>query len=150
MPFRYGLSSLDGVDGLNMIINDGGMVGWGPTALLSPADPKCKIPALSVTSTANGIPSFPLVGSGPLGLTTVQNYLYPGGGGAGVSRRCIHMNPKLSEFTADSVPHAMWAYLWTTEPAHGCFLPDGRYLEARRSGFPPLTQPCVYNMTSGF
>jgi len=41
-----------------------------------------------------------------------------------------HMNPKLAEFDDDGTPHVMWAYMWTIEPAHGCFLPDGRFLPA--------------------
>ena len=41
-----------------------------------------------------------------------------------------HMNPKLAEFGSDGTPHVMWAYLWTIEPAHGCYLPDGRFLPA--------------------
>jgi hypothetical protein len=60
---RYGISSLDGGDGSNMIINDGNMLGWGPTALLSPTDPLNKIPALSPNSTCTDIPSYPLVGT---------------------------------------------------------------------------------------
>jgi hypothetical protein len=40
------------------------------------------------------------------------------------------MNPKLAEFGSDGTPQVMWAYLWTIEPAHGCYLPDGRFLPA--------------------
>jgi hypothetical protein len=116
-----------------MIINDGGAVGWGPTATIDPADKRCTIPSLASTSTTPDIPSFPLVGSGPLGLTTVLEYLPPsdpGRPGDNVAARCIHMNPKLSEFDKDGVPHAMWAYLWTHDPATGCHLPTGDFVDA--------------------
>jgi hypothetical protein len=52
------------------------------------------------------------------------------GGGHGLTKRCILMNPKLAEFTRDGVPHAMWAYMWSHDPATGCYLPNGVYVEA--------------------
>jgi hypothetical protein len=39
------------------------------------------------------------------------------------------MNPKLSEFDADGVPAAMWAYMWSEQPAHGCTLPNGTTID---------------------
>eukprot|EP00040_Diaphanoeca_grandis_P042300 m.1176 g.1176 ORF g.1176 m.1176 type:complete len:590 (-) comp572_c0_seq1:129-1898(-) len=126
----YGISSYDGVDGVNMIMNDGGVVGWGPTATCSPTlDQRCKIPSLATASAADDIPSYPLVGTGPLGLTTIQNY-HHNTSTRGVAARCIHMNPKLAEFDDMGVPHVMWAYLWTTQPDVGCVLPSGEYVRA--------------------
>eukprot|EP00035_Acanthoeca_spectabilis_P008920 m.160302 g.160302 ORF g.160302 m.160302 type:complete len:617 (+) comp14551_c0_seq1:538-2388(+) len=126
----YGISSLDGVDGVNMIMNDGGMIGWGPTSTVAPHDPRCTIPGLAAFSNKDDIPSYPLLGTGPLGLTTVQEYLHPNQTVTGVTAHCVHMNPKLSEFDSDGVPHAMWAYLWSVQPAHGCYLPTGMYIDA--------------------
>lgn len=117
-----------------MIMNDVGANGWGPTTTLSPADTRCKIPSLSNTSVMRDIPSYPLIGVGPLGLTTVQTFLSNDSAvraAAEPVRRCIHMNPKLAEFDSDGVPGVMWAYLWSIQPAHGCYLPDGTtYLPA--------------------
>jgi hypothetical protein len=48
----------------------------------------------------------------------------------GLPKRCIHMNPKLAEFNHDGVPHVMWAYLWSHNPATGCHLPTGAYVQA--------------------
>lgn len=125
----YGLSSEAGTDGVNTIMNDGNALAWGPSATVSGSDSKCLIPHVSnISVNSDGPPSFPLVGKGPLGISTIQALRQPSG--KGVSGHCIHMNPKLGDFSPSGVPGSMWAYLWSNKPDQGCLLPDGRTLPA--------------------
>lgn len=123
-PILGGFSSQDGI-GDDYILNEYGIPGWGPTS--HKPGSASKIPGVSNTPTASGIASYPLVGSGSLGLTTITNLIQ--NNAPSDFNRCIHMNPTLFDFDSTGIPHSMAVYLFTTQDtASACKLPSGEQL----------------------
>jgi hypothetical protein len=125
-PILGGISSQDGI-GDDYLMNEYAIMGWGPES--HKPGTTSKIPGVSNTAVKAGVSSFgyPLIGSGPLGLTTItefkQNDEYIG------YNSCLHMNPTLFDFDANGVPHSFAAYLFTTQDsAVPCKLPSGTTL----------------------
>jgi hypothetical protein len=125
-----GLSSLDGRYPA-FVMNDYSQPGWGPS---SPYPGSYNyVPGVADVASNPEKNSFPLLGSGPRGLTTIVNLLQgPGVIDGGVSgRTCIHMNPKLFDYDSNGVPQSMLAYLYqqaTSAAPLPCLLPDGSRL----------------------
>lgn len=119
-----GLSSQDG-HGRYFVMNDYSLPGWGPSSPVPGL--QNKIPGVSRVSASSERPTYPLTGSGPLGLTAMTNMLYPAETSGGVDgRTCIHMNPKLLGYDTNGVPHMLLANLWQSAPnAKPCRLPQG-------------------------
>jgi len=125
-----GISSLDGRYPA-FVMNDYSVPGWGPTSPFSGSGNL--VPGVSNTASNPEKNSFRLVGTGPYGLTTIEELLQgPGlvdGGVAG--RTCLHMNPKLFDFDSKGIPRSMLAYMFY-QSAIGkrtpCLLPDGSVL----------------------
>jgi hypothetical protein len=125
-----GFSSLDGRYPA-FIMNDYSQPGWGPTSPYPGTDNY--IPGVDNVAVNPENNSFPLIGSGPNGLTAIVNRLQgPGVTDGGVTgRTCIHMNPKLFDYNSNGEPQSMVAYLFqeaTTGAASPCSLPDGSNL----------------------
>ena len=118
-----GVSSQDG-RAPYIVMNDYGQPGWGPTSPIPGS--QNKIPGVSDVSASQQIPSYPLIGSGPLGITAVTNALWPSttsGGPQG--RTCIVMNPKLLDYDANGVPHTLIGNMWQNATGQACPLPSG-------------------------
>ena len=123
-----GVSSHAGTD-VNFVMNDYALPGFGPSSPVPGS--KNKIPGVSNTSANSTIPSYPLVGSGPLGITTITGTVHPGTAGVPngpQGQTCIHMNPKLMDYDASYVPHTLLANLFQGKPGQPCTLPDGTQL----------------------
>lgn len=125
-----GFSSLDGRYP-SFIMNDYSQPGWGPTS----PNPGSRnyVPGVANTSVNPENNSFPLIGTGLYGLTTIANLMQGPGvrdGGVG-GRTCLQMNPKLFDYNSSGVPQSMTAYLFqqaTTGEPLPCLLPDGSAL----------------------
>lgn len=118
-----GVSSWTG-SGTNIIFNDYALPGWGPASPLPGS--QTKVPGVAEVSASPSRPVYPLVGSGPLGLSAMVEKLYPAQTSANVEgRTCVHMNPKLLDYDAQGVPRTMIANLWQKAPrALACELPE--------------------------
>jgi hypothetical protein len=125
-----GFSSLDGRYPA-FIMNDYSQPGWGPT---SPYPGSYDyVPGVANVAANPENNSFPLIGTGPNGLSAIVNLLQGRGvtDGGVQGRTCIHMNPKLFDYNSNGVPQSMIAYLYqeaTTGKAAPCVLPDGSTL----------------------
>lgn len=120
---QLGISSNDG-HGPDFIMNDYSMPGWGPTATLPGY--RSKIPGVANISASSSFESYPLLGTGPLGLETMANYLQADDvtfSGSVGGRTCIHMNPKLFDYDSDGRPFAMIAHLFRGVVDQPCLLP---------------------------
>ncbi len=118
-----GVSSQDG-RGTSFIMNDYSLPGWGPSSPVSGS--QTLVPGVSNTSAGAQIGSYPLVGTGPLGITAVMNALHPSTVSGGVEgRTCIHMNPKLFDYDAQGRPQSMLVNLWQNTISEACPLPPG-------------------------
>lgn len=120
---QFGVSSQDG-RGKYIIMNDYSLPGWGPSSPIPGS--QNKIPGVSNVSAGTRMPSYPLVGAGPLGITAITNTAYPStrsGGPEG--RTCIHANPKLLDYDAQSRPHTLITNMWQNSPRNACPLPPG-------------------------
>ncbi len=118
-----GVSSESGM-GRYVVMNDYSLPGWGPSSPIPGRENK--IPAVADVSANPNLPSYPLTGAGPLGITAITNTIYPSTGGAGVARStCIHMNPKLLDYDAAGAPHTLIANLWQNTRSDACPLPPG-------------------------
>jgi hypothetical protein len=117
-----GVSSWTG-SGTDIIFNDYSLPGWGPASPLPGS--QTKVPGVAEVSASPNRPVYPLVGSGPLGLSAMVDKLYPAETSAGVEgRTCVHMNPKLLDYDAQGVPHTLIANLWQKSPRGlACELP---------------------------
>ncbi|MBI5547971.1 MAG: hypothetical protein HY901_29160 [Deltaproteobacteria bacterium] len=123
-----GVSSQDGYAD-HYVMNEYYIPGWGPTANVRGS--VSKIPAVAEQSTTVGFPSYPLWGTGPLGLSTIRELKrdpdYPDPN----VQTCLHMNPTLFDYDASGVPRAFAAELWTKarvnsqQVALPCLLPEG-------------------------
>ena len=122
-PFGSGgLSSQDG-RGVNIVMNDYAIEGWGPVTPTPP--PNNAIPGVSQISLSQDRPVFPLVGKGPLGITAMTMRRYPSSNNGSVSgRTCIHMNPKLLDFDTKGVPRTLLVNLWQGTVRSPCALDD--------------------------
>jgi peptidoglycan hydrolase-like protein with peptidoglycan-binding domain len=122
-PVKGGVSSQNGRSGY-YVMNDYGQPGWGPVSTVPGSDNK--IPGVSNVSVSKQIPSYPLVGKGPLGITAISSTLWPStvsGGPEG--RTCIHMNPKLLDYDSNGIPHTLIVNLWQNTTMQACKLPVG-------------------------
>jgi hypothetical protein len=120
---RGGVSSPDG-RAPYLVMNDYGQPGWGPISPVSGS--QNKIPGVSDVSASQQIPSYPLIGSGPLGITAITHAVWPStisGGPEG--RTCIIMNPKLLDYDANGVPHTLIGNMWQNTTSQACPLPLG-------------------------
>jgi hypothetical protein len=112
-------------------MNDYSLPGWGPTSPL-PGSSNL-VPGVSNTAINPEKNSYPLVGTGPYGLTTIAALSQgPGVADGGVAgRTCLHMNPKVFDFDSKGIPRSMLAFLFY-QSAIGerkpCLLPDGSTL----------------------
>lgn len=133
-----GISSQDGTRG-DYIVNDYTNPSWGP-ASHRPGN-RSVIPGVSDTHTVPAAAcgtncdtysfGYPLWGSGPNGLTTVQKQ-------AGNPSQCVHMNPTLRNFGPDGRPRSMIACLFRGDSANACDVPAAvrdPALNAASSGF---------------
>lgn len=129
-PYLTGMSSQDGY-GDEYVLNEYDIAGWGPTA--NKPGSKSKIPGVAETTTPPGhtFPvtpvTYPLVGTGPLGITTItemkqSDVAFPGKGYA----TCIHLNPTLFDYDSNGVPHSLFSYLRNLYVGNApCKLPPG-------------------------
>lgn len=119
-----GVSSRDG-RGRYIVMNDYSLPGWGPSSPIPGSENK--IPGVSDVSANTDIPSYPLVGTGPLGITAMTNTLYqPTTRGTNVmGKTCIHMNPKLLDYDAQDRPQTLIVNLWHDTKSEACPLPPG-------------------------
>jgi hypothetical protein len=121
---RGGLSSQDGRNKY-FIMNDYSLPGWGPS---SPIPGRSnKIPGVSDVNGGSDVPSYPLVGSGPLGITAIANTLHssPNPSAPPEARTCLHMNPKLFDYDSEGRPHSLIVNLWQGSGRKACPLPPG-------------------------
>jgi len=134
---KGGISSHAGI-GPSFVMNDYALPGFGPSTPVP--GPQNKIPGVSKVSANSEIPSYPLVGSGPLGITAMTHTVYPVSPGkpAGPQgQTCLHVNPKLLDYDAQGVPHTLLVNIYKlpkTDPfplppgAPVAQLPAGNYL----------------------
>lgn len=121
-----GVSSFDGTQS-DYIMNEYFINGWGPTA--NKPGSKSKIPGVSEISSPN-VESYPLVGTGPLGLTTIRDLVQGNPMNTNLDS-CIHMNPTLYDYDSQGVPRKMAADLWASVDGKTrvpCKLPTGQVL----------------------
>ena len=119
-----GVSSRDG-RGRYIVMNDYSLPGWGPSSPIPGSENN--IPGISDVSASAHIPSYPLVGTGPLGITAMTNTLYQPTtrGHTVMGTTCIHMNPKLLDYDAQGRPQTLVVNMWHDTKSEACPLPPG-------------------------
>lgn len=118
-----GLSSQVG-RGKYFVMNDYALPGFGPSSPVPGS--QNKIPGVSNVNANPYSLSYPLVGSGPLGITAITNAVWTSttsGGPQG--RTCVHMNPKLMDYDANGSPQTLLVNMWQNKTDQACPLPAG-------------------------
>ena len=119
-PDLTGVSSQDGKTEQDYVLNEYQIAGWGPTA--NKPGSQSKIPGLANTPNPPGTTfprtgkTYPLVGTGPLGITTITNLdqkrneplAYPH---IPMYHTCRHANPTLFNYDSKGIPHSMMVSL---------------------------------------
>ena len=108
--------------------------GWGPLA--NKPGGSSKIPSVATTAVGG---AYPLIGSGPLGISAIR--ALHGNSGDLNTRSCIHMNPSLFAYTSSGEPHGLMACLWTGHPDALLGEPNGHPWPTESCAVPGINQP---------